>query len=249
MKISKIKSSYVVIVLLLAVIVSLMTNKVPVVEANTSTVGLEKTITANGRAAIKATPDVAYVNIGVVTEGKELKSVQSENATKMSAIMKVLEKSGIKESEVKTVSYYVNPKYDWDNVRNKSILAGYTVHNTVEVTINDIAKVGTVLDDVVASGSNYISGIRFGVKDESELYNQALELAVKDAKAKAEAMGKGAGAINISVKSITESGNRSQPIYLETDSMYDSVSVREITPISEGEIEVVANIVVEFTFK
>jgi Uncharacterized conserved protein len=213
-----------------------------------STVEQVTTITASGEGAIEAAPDVAYVSIGVVTEGKELAKVQAENADKMAKVMASLTKLGIKKEEIKTSNYNVNPKYEWNDKTGVSTIVGYTVNNTLDVTVNDITKTGTILDSAVASGSNSINGVRFALKNETELYNKALELAVKDAKAKAAAMGKGLGITNIQPYKITEISNRNTPVYYnaKTESMD---AARAATPISEGELKVTANVSVEFSFK
>jgi uncharacterized protein YggE len=206
-----------------------------------------RTITASGKGAIEAIPDVAYVNIGVITEGVELSKVQTDNAEKMTNVIASLTELGIKKEEIKTTSYNVNPNYNWDEKTGKSNIVGYTVNNTLVVTINEINKTGNLLDKVVANGSNSISSIRFGIKNETELYNQALELAVKDARAKAEAMGKGLGINNIIPFKITESSNRYTPVYNERNAAMDAA--KATTPISGGELEISASVSIEFSFK
>lgn len=221
---------------------------VPVVTAATTATAVEvKTITATGEGAIKVIPDMASVTVGVLSEHKELIKAQDDNANKMNAVINSLTDLGIKKEDIKTTGYNISPKYDWDKATSKSVLVGYTVSNTIEVIINDITQSGIVLDKVVANGSNNIHGIRFGVKDETTLYNQALELAVKDAKAKALAMGKGLNITNIEPLHITEASNRYVPIYAEKNMIMDAVN-RESTPISLGELDVTASVTVEFTF-
>jgi uncharacterized protein YggE len=219
-----------------------------VVEANTvSTETAEvRTISAYGEGAIEASPDVAYVSVGVITEGKELAKVQAENADKMTKVNASLTKLGIKKEEMKTVNYSVNPKYQWDEKTGNSTIVGYTVSNTVEVTINDITKTGTILDTAVANGSNSVNSVRFALKNQTDLYNKALEIAVKDAKAKAEAMGKGLSITNIQPSKITEVSNRTTPVYYESAAMD---MAKSSTPISQGQLKVSASVSVEFSFK
>jgi uncharacterized protein YggE len=228
---------------------SILTKSNPV-EANTLGIASSetRTITASGKGAIQATPDVAYVNMGVITEGQELSKVQAENAEKMTKVIASLTELGVKKEEIKTINYNVNPNYKWDEKTGKSSIVGYTVSNTLVVTINDISQTGNLLDKVVANGSNSINSIRFSIKNEADLYNQALELAVKDAKSKATAMGKGLGIENIQPLKITESSSRYSPVYNERN-MAAMDSAKAATPISGGELEVTANVSIEFSFK
>lgn len=207
-----------------------------------------KTITASGEGVIEAVPDVAYVNLGVVTEGKELAQVQKDNSDKMAKVIASLTKLGIKKEEIKTTNYNVNPKYDYNQNTGASTIIGYTVSNTLEVTINDITKTGNLLDEAVASGSNSVNSVIFGLKDKTALYNQALELAVKDAKAKSTAMGKGLDITSIQVSKVTEVSNINTPVYFERSTAAMDVA-KQSTPISEGELKVTANVTVEFSFK
>jgi uncharacterized protein len=238
--------SFIILALLFSTI---FLSKNNVVEADTANQSASeaRTITASGKGAIEAIPDVAYVNIGVITEGIELSKVQTDNSEKMTSVIASLTELGIKKEEIKTTSYNVNPNYNWNEKTGKSNIVGYTVNNTVVVTINDINKTGSLLDKVVANGSNSISSIRFGIKNETELYNQALELAVKDARAKAEAMGKGLGINNIIPFKITESSNRYTPVYNERNALMDAA--KTTTPISRGELEISASVSIEFSFK
>jgi uncharacterized protein len=221
-----------------------------IVEASTTNRDVSgiRTITSSGEGAIEAVPDVAYVNIGVITEGLELSKVQSENSEKMTKVIESLTQLGIKKEEIKTTNYNVNPKYEWNKDTGKSTIAGYTVSNILEVTINDIAITGSVLDEVVTSGSNSINSVRFGLKNETDLYNQALELAVKDAKAKAEAMGKGLGIIYIQPLRVTELSNRNTPVYFDKGAVAMEAA-KVSTPINEGELKVTARVSIDFSFE
>jgi uncharacterized protein len=238
--------SFIMLALLFSTI-SLSKNNVVEADTVSQPASEVRTITASGKGAIEAIPDVAYVNIGVITEGKELSTVQTDNAEKMTSVITSLTELGIKKEEIKTINYNVNPNYNWDEKTGKSNIVGYTVSNTVVVTINEINKTGNLLDKVVANGSNSISSIRFGIKNETELYNQALELAVKDARAKAEAMGKGLGINNIIPYKITESSSRYTPVYNERNAAMDAAKAP--TPISGGELEISASVSIEFSFK
>lgn len=245
---AKIITGAIVIVAILFSTITFSKNNIAKANTTIKEVSQARTITASGEGAIEAVPDVAYVNIGVITEGTELSKVQSDNAEKMTKVVESLAKLGINKEEIKTRNYNVNPKYEWNKDTGKSSITGYTVSNALEVTINDTTITGSVLDEVVTNGSNSINSIRFGLKNETELYNQALELAVKDAKAKAEAMGKGLGLVNIQPLRITESSNRNTPVYYDRAAVSMEVA-KASTPISEGELKVKASVSVEFSFE
>ena len=206
---------------------------------------MDKTIITVGEGIIETVPDVAYVSIGVVSEGGDLSKIQKDNAKKMNKIMDKLKELNVKEKHIKTSSYNIYPNYKWYEDTKESKIVGYRVSNTLTVTVEDINKTDNLLDAVVNSGSNNINGISFGIKDSSKIYNQALELAIKNAKEKALVMGKAVGAVNVEPIKITEVGNSGYG-YLEKNMSIATDSVS--TPISQGTLTVNASVSVEFAF-
>jgi uncharacterized protein len=67
------------------------------------------------------------------------------------------------------------------------------LRNTVNVTVRDLSSLGEVLNAVVEAGANSIYGITFSVEDRSAAVAEARDLAIADAKAKAEAIAASAG--------------------------------------------------------
>lgn len=207
---------------------------------------MDKTIITVGNGEIETVPDVAYVSIGVVSEGGDLSKIQKDNAKKMNKIMDKLKELNVKEKHIKTSSYNIYPNYKWYEDTKESKIVGYRVSNTLIVTVEDINKTDNLLDEVVNSGSNNINGISFGIKDSSKLYNNALELAIKDAKEKAVVMGKAVGAVNVEPIKITETRNSGYNYY--GASMDGCLNESMGTPISQGTLTVNASVSVEFAF-
>lgn len=205
-----------------------------------------KTITSNGTSSIEVLPDVAYITVGVVAEGKELTVVQEEANKNMTSAINELKKLGIDEKDIKTLNFNISPNYDWSEKSGGKII-GYVINNMVEVTINDLTKVGTIIDKVASNGSNSVSNLRFGLKDESVIYNKALELAVKDAKLKAESMGLGIGVTNMSPIKIVETSQRNNTMIYREAKAVDMAGGKD-TPINTGEIKINASVTVDLGF-
>lgn len=204
-------------------------------------------ITTTGKASVKATPDMAYVNIGVEIKNTTVSKAQAEVTASVNAILAELKKLGIKDAEVKTINYNIYPNYQWVEKDNKQVLTGYTVSHKLEVTVKDIAKSGALLDQIVKAGGNYVSGIRFGLSNQETLYNQALELAVKNAKVKAEAMGKGIGATNIKPILLQEQSSYYSP-YMRESAMAADENTALKTNVMPGEMEISAEVYMEFSY-
>jgi uncharacterized protein YggE len=206
-------------------------------------------ITVQGTSSITVTPTIAYVTIGVATFNKDVTIAQSDNAKKMDAVYKALSALGIAKEKIKTVSYYINPRYDYKD--NISVLAGYDVTNAVEVTVVDLTKVSKVLDMTVKQGINQANAISFGISDQERdaFYLQALDKAVVSSKAKANALAKAAGVtVNKPAQIIEGNAGPIQPIPYP---MYDKAMTAEsatATPISGGELKVEANVTVIYNY-
>lgn len=214
--------------------------------ADTSTGG--GIITANGKATITTTPDVAWVSIGVISTKATVELAQQETSKNTNAILAALKQLGIKEDQIKTTNFSIQPNYEWKEGVSEQKLLGYTVNHQLEVKITAIQQSGKVLDQVVKAGGNNISGIRFGLSDESGLYAKALELAVADAKVKAAAMGKGIGVVTINPISIKEQSSFAVP-YLTTAMAPKMAEADSLdTTIMNGELQIQAEVIVEFKY-
>jgi len=207
------------------------------------------TISVQGTASITTVPTVAYLTMGVETFHKDASVAQSENASKMDAVYKSLAAIGISKTTIKTVSYTINPRYDYKN--ETSTLIGYDVSNMVEVTVSDMAKVSKAIDVTVKQGVNKSNSIQFGITDAEReaLYTQALEKAVKNAETKARALAKAAGvAIGKPSQIIENSNSTVPPIY---GLGYERAAVQDLsvsTPVSGGELKVEASINVMYNY-
>jgi len=209
--------------------------------------GLVGKITAHGKASVIATPDVAWVSLGVIEKASTVDEAQQSVAKKMEDILLALKNAGIKDEHIKTVQFNIYPNYIWIDARNEQKIDGYTVTHQLEVKILDVDQSGKLLDATVKAGGNSVSGIRFGLNDETALYAQALELAVKDAKVKAEAMGKGLGIVSIKPLNITEQAMYNAP-YRASDLAVKMESEAYDTQLLTGELSIQAEVIVEFSY-
>lgn len=196
-----------------------------------------------GKGNINAAADRASVILGVVTEGPELKSIQQENAAKMSEILDAIKRIGIREKDIGTHSYHINMIYDY--LGNKQVFKGYRVTNTVKVELQDIQKAGEVIDAAVSAGANLVESIDFTISDPSKYYSEALELAVMDAVRKAKDIEKTLDIIVDDIPvNITEETDSFIPMVKSTISAYEAS-----TPIKPGLIDITATVKAVFTYR
>ncbi|MBR9703720.1 SIMPL domain-containing protein, partial [Candidatus Woesearchaeota archaeon] len=109
------------------------------------------TVSFAGEGKVLAKPDVAIVNLTILTEAKTSKEAQDENSAKSNKLIEFLEGQGIDEKDVKTTGYNISPQYYYPpypqrNENNTPRITGYRVNQTIQVKIRDLEMTDDVLD-------------------------------------------------------------------------------------------------------
>ncbi|OGY44431.1 MAG: hypothetical protein A2729_02090 [Candidatus Buchananbacteria bacterium RIFCSPHIGHO2_01_FULL_39_14] len=169
------------------------------------------TITIDGEGKVTAIPDIAQISLGIQTDKSTVVQAQQENTDKMNKIIAELKKTGIDAKDIKTTNYSIYPRYDWIN--GTQILRGYTVSQNVSVKIRNLEKVGSIVDQAGNLGANEVGGLNFTIDEPEKLRQEAREIALANAKEKAEALAKVAGVKLGKLVSFSESGLTPMPIY------------------------------------
>lgn len=152
-------------------------------------------ISVTGEGVVYAQPDIATINVGVLSEGRTAQEVQENNGRVMNAVVEAITQLGIDKKDIRTGWISLYPQND----RNGQQITGYRASNSVTVTVRDLSKAGTVLDNAVKAGANTSYSISFGFSDDSRYRNDALKQAVAAARSRAEAMASAAG---LSIKGV-----------------------------------------------
>lgn len=141
-------------------------------------------IEVNGEGTVIATPNQAQIIVGVWTEAESVSSAQQQNTAITTSIINAIVQLGIPMENIQSVNYQVNPQYRFEG--NQQILIGYRVQHELKVIINEIEKVGEVIDTAVQHGANIVSSISFMVKQPELYYIEALKRALKSGVQKAK---------------------------------------------------------------
>lgn len=199
----------------------------------------QRRITVTGRAEAQAVPDIATLSIGVETEAKTPGEALSENAERMTAVMKRLKDAGIEDKDLRTSQLGIWPIFADRQQPRKTV--GYRASNQLAVTIRDIDNLGTLLDETVADGANSVNGPTFSIADPEPLLTAARTAAVKDAITKAERYAAAADVRLGKVMSIDEAGGG--PVYAR---QMRAESMAASSPIAPGENTIAASVTMTF---
>lgn len=196
------------------------------------------TVEVSGLGVVTAVPDQAWVRIGAESRSKVSKEAQSRNAQAMTAVQQKMTALGLPKDAVRTLAIDLQMEYDYANGRQTP--RGYVARNTIEVRVDDFAKLGDVLDAAVGSGATNLHGLRFDVKRREALEREALQLAVVNAMGRAEALAAGSKRTIDRVIRIEESsvGRGSEMPSMAMRTMADDAG----TPVAAGELEIRAQV-------
>lgn len=209
----------------------------------------ERSVTTSGMATVKMAPDRAWVTVGIEARAPKSQDAQKKAAVVMQAIQAQLKALGIPDNAIRTISFNLNA--DWDYTNNKRVLRGYVVSNMVEVKVDDITKVGDVLDRSISAGGNAIHGVRWDLQNRERVDRDALRQAVEDAKQRAEVSVAAAGARLGPVMRINEQRSDYSPrmdmMMMQRGAVAAAPAPPPETMISPGEIELRAMVTVTFS--
>jgi hypothetical protein len=206
---------------------------------------MARTIVMGGHGEARAVPDIVMLSAGVSAEAPTAAAALAANTARMQAVLMVLKKQGLPDKDVQTSNFSLSPQYANGNGEAPRI-TGYRANNQVEVRLEDVSKLGTTLDALVAAGANQMNGVRFSIRDDADLLAQARTAAVAEARLKAETFAKAAGVSLGPILSIGENGNESpHPVYAAAPMLMRANAV----PVALGEQSVTADVTIAWEIK
>ena len=164
--------------------------------------GTALSVTGNGTVLVES--DLAIVTVGVQETSKDVLEAQSTVNEKIAAIKQALLDAGVEESEINTDSINIYANYDYSD--NTEVIVGYTARNSLSVRTTDMDNVGSLIDAAFAAGANTLDNVQFTVQDDTQAREQALTMAVEDARRKADVLASAAGLQVASIERISEGG-------------------------------------------
>lgn len=209
-------------------------------------------IWVNGVGTITVTPDLATATVGVSSQTATVAEARANAATAMDKVMKALTDNGVAKADIQTNYYNIQQVTRWDDKGQTQIVVGYMVSNSVIAKIRDMNNVGVVIDAVVVAGGDFIriNGISFSVEKPEKYYEQVRQLAMQNAKAKADQIATLSGVTLGKPTYVSE--NSSSPVtYAPVYAKLDSASAGGVptTAISAGQMDINLNVQVAYAIQ
>jgi hypothetical protein len=219
--------------------------------AQVSTPGaVTRTISVSGSGKVYVVPDIAYVTIGVHTEGKDAAKAVADNNTTSTAVKEAIKELGVEDKDIQTVNFSIYPQQQFDQNGRPTGDITYMVDNMIMVTVRDLAKIGDILDAAVTAGANTVSGIQFSVADKSKAESEARKLAVENAEQQAQELAQAAG-VNLGPVQIISSigGVVPVPVYEKGLGGGGAPAAAPSVPVSPGQMVVQIDVQMVYEIK
>jgi uncharacterized protein len=200
---------------------------------------LRDVVVTTGEATVKRAPDQAFIVLTSESRAKAPAEAQRATAVAMTSVQQRLKAAGIAADAIRTLQYDLQPEFDYANGRQT--LRGYVSRNSIEVRVEPVERAGEIVDAAVQSGATSVSSLRFDVKGRETIERDALTKAVEAARARAEAVAKGAGRSIDRVVKVEDQGAAEVPPPRPYLTAMRAEAAPQ-TPIQPGEVEIRARV-------
>jgi hypothetical protein len=176
---------------------------------------MPRTISVSGTGTIDATPDIARLALAVQRRDTNMEVARDATVKVSKAFLALCMKLGIKESKIRTSGLTIQPEYRWDEKQNQQVFTGYFVQRQLQVEINDLDKLGDVIEGAIDAGVNEVSPPQLDSSKRKELNRDALAAATEDAKANAERIAASLSVKLGSVRTVVAGGAAPPPMPMQ----------------------------------
>lgn len=202
------------------------------------------TVTSAGNGKAVSAPDMAEMHFGTTVVASDAKDALSQANETAQQIADAVKGAGVAAEDIQTANVSVWPEQNYEG--DKAVITGYRASIQVRVKIREIDEIGAVIGAASDAGANEIGGPTFMLDDDDAVSAEAIELAIADARARAEVMAKAAGKSLGEIISVSETG-ASTPIYYGART--EALDTAGAVAIEPGQLDIMANVTVVFELK
>lgn len=177
---------------------------------NSSSRALTRTIVVSGSGSATGVPDTVIFQLGVNTVRTNALDALKVNNIRVKALKSALEAQGVTKRNIQTSNLSI-----YQQTNQNGTPTGFTVNDSLQVTMHDIAKAGSAIDAAVAAVGNGVSfnGVSFSQSNQSTALAQARAKAMKAAHKAAADLAQASGITLGAPIKIVDQENQSSPPY------------------------------------
>lgn len=171
-------------------------------------------IQVSGHAEEHVAPDMLKVSLTLEKTSMDAAAARADVEARATKVLALLRKLGVADKDIRAPAVTVQPQYEWRSAPGgdgKQVLVGQHVMRGISLTLRDISRYGDLADGLFAAGVTRLDGVIPDTSQREALEQQALSLAVADARDRAAALARGADVTLGPVFSIAEQGGARGP--------------------------------------
>lgn len=214
----------------------------------------DRTVVMTGTGKASVVPDQLSFSVSVNVTRPDVSDAMAESNRIMAKVLASLKDYGVTKKEMQTTGLSIDPVYRYYNYAPPEI-TGYRVGQSARITVKELAKAGKAITATVRAGGNAVRvrNISLGIGDREAVLEEARDLAVEQATAKAkqyaEATGQALGDV-LTLKEVRATQPREYPYwqsgYLARGVM-DAATAKSV-PIRAGEEKLSVTVQVMWSF-
>ena len=200
-------------------------------------------ILVTGSGTVYGEPDLAVLDLGVNIVNDDLAAASDEANEAIRSIIEALTEAGVAENDIRTAYYNIWREERFGPEGGATETPQYRVTNTLIVTVREVERAGELLSLSLSAGANTVGGIQYTFANPEELAGEARELAMKNARAKAEQFADLGGVTLGPVLMITDMPNNQTPGF-PAAARFEAA--QSDVPVSGGQLAVSTSVQVRF---
>jgi len=207
---------------------------------------MKRTVTVSASATVQVAPDAANITGGVVSDADTARAALDANSGSVSNLIDGLKAMGIKEKDLQTSNFSIQPRYENVQPEGPPQLVGYRVQNSINVLVRDLGKLGETLDLMVSLGANQMHDMTFIVSNAETLKDEARRAAIANALRRAELYAAAAGA---EVGEVVRISEETQGFEGGPRPMFRGAAMTASVPVEAGQETLEARVTVTWELK
>jgi uncharacterized protein YggE len=166
-------------------------------------------VQVKGQGEASVVPDRARLSMAIEARNAELAAAEKKVNDSTRAALAELKSLGIKDEDIATAGYSVNPEYDW--VNNQQKFRGYFARREVNVTVKKLDQIGDVILKLTKAGVNQINPPVLESSKIKDAERGALAAAMDDAVGQARVVAEGLTMRLGPARTVNATGEAMQP--------------------------------------
>jgi uncharacterized protein YggE len=148
-------------------------------------------IQVNGHGSIEVVPDMGRVTLQVRREGSDAAALTATLNQVTADLIAMAGKLGIEDRDITATALSISPRYRRRG--DETVADGVVASRSMELLLRDLDRFIDLMNQALALGANNVEPIRLDTSERQALEDQALALAMADAKAEAGRVADGFG--------------------------------------------------------